>query len=68
MNSTDNLCRERMLTLLTTFQAKSTWDVRDFIAIRPDVRIYNYGLSATQVKKMMNEGSAVRFGALTGSP
>lgn len=27
-----------------------------------DVRIYNYALSETQVKKIMNEGSALRFG------
>ncbi len=33
-----------------------------------DVRIYNYALSATQVKNVMNEGGAVRFGPSTGSP
>lgn len=33
-----------------------------------DVRIYNYPLSATQVKKVFNEGAGVRFGPLTGSP
>ncbi len=27
-----------------------------------DVRVYGYALSATQIKKVMNEGSAVRFG------
>lgn len=27
-----------------------------------DIRIYNYALSETQVKKIMNEGSALRFG------
>jgi hypothetical protein len=27
-----------------------------------DVRIYNYALSATQIKKVMNEGSSLRFG------
>lgn len=27
-----------------------------------DIRIYNYALSAMQVKKVMNEGSALRFG------
>lgn len=31
-----------------------------------DVRIYNYALSAAQVKKLMNEGGAVRFGPSTG--
>ena len=33
-----------------------------------DVRIYNYALTANQVKNIMNEGSAVRFGPSTGSP
>ena len=32
-----------------------------------DVRIYNYALTATQVKQVMNEG-AVRFGPSTGAP
>ena len=33
-----------------------------------DVRIYNYALTATQVKTIMNDGSALRFGPSTGSP
>jgi hypothetical protein len=33
-----------------------------------DVRIYNYVLTPTQVKQVMNQGSGVRFGPLTGSP
>jgi len=33
-----------------------------------DVKIYNYALTATQVKNLYNEGSAVRFGPSTGSP
>lgn len=33
-----------------------------------DVRIYNYSLSADQVKKVMNEGASIRFGPATGSP
>jgi hypothetical protein len=33
-----------------------------------DVRIYNYALSATQVKTVYNENAAVRFGPQTGSP
>lgn len=32
-----------------------------------DVRVYNYALTATQVKLLMNEG-AVRFGPSTGAP
>ena len=32
-----------------------------------DVQIFNYALSATQVKKVMNEG-AVRYGPNTGPP
>lgn len=32
-----------------------------------DLRIYNYALTATQIKDIMNEG-AVRFGPSTGSP
>lgn len=33
-----------------------------------DVRIYNYALTATQVKTLMNQNAAVRFGPVTGSP
>lgn len=33
-----------------------------------DVRIYNYPLSSTQVLQLMNQGSAIRFGPLTGNP
>ena len=33
-----------------------------------DVRIYNYALTANQVKNIMNEGSAVRFGPASGQP
>lgn len=33
-----------------------------------DVRIYNYALTSTQIKTVMNENSAVRFAPLTGSP
>ncbi|KKQ66701.1 MAG: hypothetical protein US86_C0004G0019 [Candidatus Daviesbacteria bacterium GW2011_GWA2_38_24] len=32
-----------------------------------DARVYNYALTASQVKLLMNEG-AVRFGPSTGSP
>ena len=33
-----------------------------------DVRVYNYALTATQIKQLFNEGSAVRFGPATGTP
>ena len=33
-----------------------------------DVRVYNYGLSAPQIRTLYNENAAVRFGPLTGSP
>lgn len=33
-----------------------------------DVRIYNYALSETQIKKLMNNNAGVRFGPNTGSP
>ena len=33
-----------------------------------DVRIYNYALTATQVKTLYNEDSAIRFGPVTGTP
>lgn len=33
-----------------------------------DTRIYNYPLTASQVKMIYNQGSAVRFGPATGSP
>jgi len=33
-----------------------------------DVRFYNYALSAAQIRKVMNDGSAVRYGPVTGHP
>ena len=33
-----------------------------------DVQIYNYALSAQQVKLLYNQNSATRFGPVTGSP
>ena len=33
-----------------------------------DVKIFNYALTASQVKDVYNQGSAVRFGPATGSP
>jgi hypothetical protein len=33
-----------------------------------DLRIYNYALTQTQIKNIMNENNAVRIGPLTGSP
>lgn len=42
-------------------------NAQDFDGQIDDVRIYNYTLTATQVKNLMNEG-AVRFGPVTGAP
>lgn len=33
-----------------------------------DVRVYNYALTASQVKNLYNQGSALRYGPSTGSP
>jgi hypothetical protein len=33
-----------------------------------DVRIYNYALTATQIKTLYNQDSAIRYGPSTGSP
>lgn len=33
-----------------------------------DVRVYNYALTATQVKQLFDGGAGVRFGPQTGSP
>lgn len=33
-----------------------------------NVKIYNYAVTSSQVKKLYNEGSAVRFGPATGNP
>lgn len=33
-----------------------------------DVRMYNYALSANQIKQIMNDGGATRFGPNTGTP
>ena len=38
-----------------------------YYGLLDDVQIFNYALSAQQVKTVMNEG-AVRFGPITGSP
>jgi hypothetical protein len=32
-----------------------------------DVRVYNYGLTATQIKSLYNDG-ATRYGPVTGAP
>ena len=41
---------------------------RTFDGIIDDVRVYNYNLSAAQVKLIYNNGGAVRFAPLTGTP
>ena len=33
-----------------------------------DVRVYNYAVSTTQLKTIMNQGAALRFGPTTGQP
>ena len=33
-----------------------------------DVRIYNYALTATQIKQLYNGGAAIKFGPSTGTP
>ena len=33
-----------------------------------DVRIYNYALTATQIKLLMNQGGTIRYGPSTGAP
>ena len=33
-----------------------------------DVRVFNYALTATQIKTLFNENAAIRFGPSTGSP
>ncbi|KKQ23516.1 MAG: hypothetical protein US38_C0014G0003 [Candidatus Roizmanbacteria bacterium GW2011_GWC1_37_12] len=33
-----------------------------------DIRVYNYALTANQVKNLYNENSSIRFGPATGSP
>ena len=39
-----------------------------FNGLIDDVRIYNYALTATQVKTLFNQGAAVRFGPVEGLP
>jgi MSHA biogenesis protein MshQ len=41
---------------------------RTFNGLIDDVRVFNYTLSATQIKKLYNEGAGARFGPNTGSP
>ncbi len=33
-----------------------------------DLRVYNYGLTTTQLKALMNQGGSSRFGPVTGAP
>jgi hypothetical protein len=33
-----------------------------------DVRIYNYALTPSQMRVVMNQGAAIRFGPATGAP
>ena len=46
---------------------KSNYSTRYFTGQIDDVRVFNYALTATQVKTLYN-GGAVRFGPSTGSP
>lgn len=46
----------------------STTGSGDFPGLIDDVRIYNYPLTPAQIRTVYNEGSAIRFGPLTGSP
>jgi hypothetical protein len=39
-----------------------------FNGLIDDVRIYNYALTGAQIKNVMNEGSAIRFGPSSGQP
>jgi hypothetical protein len=39
-----------------------------FNGLIDDVRIYNYVLTAAQIKNLYNENSAIRYGPLTGTP
>jgi hypothetical protein len=39
-----------------------------FDGLIDDVRIYNYALTANQIKTLFNENSAIRFGPSSGSP
>jgi hypothetical protein len=39
-----------------------------FPGLLDDVRVYNYALTATQIRLLYNENAAIRFGPLTGSP
>lgn len=48
--------------------AFSNTGVQNSSGIFDDLQVYNYALSPTQVKDVMNESSAMRFGPLTGSP
>lgn len=40
----------------------------EYTGLIDDVRLYNYVLSDSQVKTIMNEDSAVRYGPVTGTP
>ena len=49
---------------LGNYALGNTWDLNGQM---DDARFYNYALTATQVKALMNEG-AVRYGPVTGAP
>lgn len=48
--------------------SQETEGTRTFNGQIDDVRIFNYALTANQVRNLFNEGSAVRFGPQTGTP
>ena len=39
-----------------------------FDGLLDDARLYNYALTASQVKKLYNENAAARFGPTSGTP
>ena len=61
------------VTVSAADMAIGAWNNRDTIAgfldgQVDDVRIYNYALSAAQIRKLYNENSNARFGPAQGSP
>ena len=61
--------QDRTLTIAATtntFRNEFFGDVFD--GLLDDIRVYRYPLTEAQIKLVINENSAVRFGPITGSP
>jgi len=59
---------------LGSYTSNNPWQIANvpglsyFLGKIDDAKIFNYALSAEQVKNLFNQGSAIQFAPITGSP